>query len=110
MNSKIIPINKIKKIELVELNAFNGKYKLFGLSPPLTYYHFDSKRSNKTHVIFLEEEDNIFQIGITPDEQIKWFNALKHLKTQKDNNEKGKKVLDPREESDLLVENKEKKN
>ena len=27
LTSKIIPINKIKKIELVELNAFNGKYK-----------------------------------------------------------------------------------
>ena len=86
--SKTIPIEKIKNINMLELNVFNGKYKLMGLSLNFNYFHYDPKRSNKTHVIIIEEEDNIFSIAITPDDPKKCYNVLRYLMSNmKKNNE-----------------------
>ena len=47
-NFKIIPIHKIKNINIIELDRANGKYTFFGLSWKLIYYHLDRKRPIKT--------------------------------------------------------------
>ena len=86
MTSKVIPIHKIKNINLIELNRINGKYTFFGLSWKFIYYHLDRKRPNKTHGIIIEEEDNFIKIGITPDDTIKCFNVLKYLMKHMKNN------------------------
>ena len=85
--SKTIPIEKIKNINIIELNAFNGKYKLFGLTLNFNYFHYDPKRSNKTIGLLIEEEDNIFTIAITPDDPKKCYNVLRYLMSnmKKDN-------------------------
>ena len=86
--SKTIPIEKIKNVNIFELNGFNGKYRLMGLSLNFNYFHYDPKRSNKTHVIIIEEEDNIFSIAITPDDPKKCYNVLRYLISNvKKNNE-----------------------
>ena len=94
---------------MLELNAFNGKYKLMGLSLDFNYFHYDPKRSNKTHVIVIEEEDNIFSISITPDGPKKCYNVLRYLMSNmKKNNE-----FDPLlkgSEIHLIKEQKEKLN
>ena len=77
--SKTIPIEKIKNINIFELNAFNGKYKLAGLSLNFNYFNYDPKRSNKTHGLLIEEEGNIISIAITPDDTKKCYNVLKYL-------------------------------
>ena len=89
--SKTIPIEKIKNINIFELNAFNGKYRLFGFSLNFNYFHYDPKRSNKTHGILIEEEGNIISIAITPDDPKKCYNVLKYLMS---NVKKGKE-FDP---------------
>ena len=105
--SKTIPIEKIKTINIFELNAFNGKYRLFGFSLNFNYFHYDPKRSNKTHGILIEEEGNIISIAITPDDPKKCYNVLKYLMS---NVRKGKE-FDPLlkgNEIHLLKEQKEK--
>ena len=86
LQSKEIPISKIRDIKLVELNLFNGKYKLIGLDLNLVYYHLDNKRSSKSYAITLKEEDNLFTIGITPENPMKCFKVLKNLMNHKNNN------------------------
>ena len=81
MKSKIIPIQKIKNFNLIELNRINGKYTFFGLSWKFIYYHLDRKRPKKTHAITLEEEDNSITIGITPENPNKCFNRYFMIKT-----------------------------
>ena len=105
--SKIIAIEKIKNISLFELNTFNGKYKLAGLSLNFNYYHYDPKRSYKTHGILIEEEGNIISIAITPDDPKKCYNVLKYLMS---NVKKGNE-FDPLlkgSETHLIKEQKEK--
>ena len=101
MTSKVIPIDKIKNIRLTELNTFNGKYRIFGLSFPFIYYHLDIKRPSKTHAIFLEEENNFITIAITPDEPKKCFNSLRYLI----NNMKNKKQLKHKAYEEGLIKN-----
>ena len=86
MTSKTIPIQKIKDINLIELNRINGKYTFFGLSWKFIYYHLDRKRPKKTHAITLEEEDNLITIGITPENPNKCFNVLRYLMKHMKNN------------------------
>ena len=93
LNSKTIPISKIKNINLFELNLLTGKYKLFGFSLNFYYYHFDSTRQNKTHGILIEEEDNMIPIGITPDKSHKCFNVLKYLMTYMKNNKESEPLF-----------------
>lgn len=86
LKDKIIPINKIKNINFIELNRLNGRYTFFGLCWKFIYYHLDRKRPKKTHGITLEEEGNIITIGITPDDPKKCFNVLRYLITHMKNN------------------------
>lgn len=86
MTCKIIPIHKIKNINLIELNRINGKYTFFGLSWKFIYYHLDRKRPRKTHAITFDEENNLITIGITPDNPHKCFNVLRYLITHMKNN------------------------
>ena len=86
LTNKIIPIQKIKNINLIELNRINGKYTFFGLSWKFIYYHLDRKRPKKTHAITFEEEDNSITIGITPENPNKCFNVLIYLMTHMKNN------------------------
>ena len=79
LSEKIIPINRIKNINLIELGIANGKYKMWGLNLNFIYYHLDGKRSKKTHVITLEEEGNFLTIGITPEDPKKCFDVLRYL-------------------------------
>ena len=58
LQTKTIPISKIKNIKLIELNALNGKFKVFGLDFKCIYYHLDIKRPIKKYAITLEEEGN----------------------------------------------------
>ena len=83
---KVIPIHKLKDINIIELDRINGRYTFFGLSWKLYYYHLDRKRPNKTHGIIIEEEDNIIKIGITPEDTMKCFNVLKYLMKHMKNN------------------------
>ena len=110
LTSKFIPINKIKNIQLFELSTFNGKYRLMGMSWPLVYFHFDSKRANKTHSIIIEEEDNLIKIAITPNNPSKCFKVLKYLKNHIKNNEIIEPILKEKDESEFLVDGKEKRN
>ena len=102
MTCKIIPIHKIKNINLIELNRINGKYTFFGLSWKLYYYHVDRKRPNKTHAITLEEEDNMITIAITPDDPKKCFNVLRYLMTHMKNNKKFEPLYKDNESESLL--------
>ena len=86
LKMKIIPINKIKNINLIELSRVNGKYTFFGFSWAFIYYHLDRKRPKKTHAITLEEEDNSITIGITPENPHKCFNVLRYLMKHMKNN------------------------
>ena len=86
LKMKIIPINKIKNINLIELSRVNGKYTFFGFSWKFYYYHLDKKRPLKTHGIIIEEEDNLITIGITPDDTMKCFKALNYLMKHMKNN------------------------
>ena len=88
LQSKTIPIHKIKNINLIELNRINGKYTFFGLSWAFIYYHLDRKRPNKTHAITFNEEDNFVNIGITPEDPRKCFNVLRYLLKHMKNNKK----------------------
>ena len=108
MTSKVIPIHKIKNINLIELNRINGKYTFFGLSWKLIYYHLDKKRPIKTHAITLEEEDNSITIGITPENPKKCFNVLRYLMTHMKNNNKEFEPLYQDSEKELLKSGKQK--
>ena len=93
LTSKIIPIHKIKNINLFELNRLTGKYTFFGLAWNFRYFHLDRKRPNKTHGILIEEEDNMISIAITPDEPHKCFNVLRYLMTHMKNNNEFEPLL-----------------
>ena len=93
LTSKIIPIHKIKNINLFELNRLTGKYTFFGLAWNFCYFHLDKKRPNKTHGISIEEEDNMISIAITPDEPHKCFNVLRYLMTHMKNNKEFEPLL-----------------
>ena len=93
LTSKIIPIHKIKNINLFELNRLTGKYTFFGLAWNFRYFHLDRKRPNKTHGILIEEEDNMISIAITPDEPHKCFNVLRYLMTHMKNNKEFEPLL-----------------
>ena len=88
MQSKTIPLSKIKNINLIELNCSNGKYKLWGLDLKFIYYHLDKNRSKKSYAIIIEEEGNFLTIGITPEEPKKCFKVLKYLLSQNKDNKK----------------------
>ena len=79
LSQKIIKLNKIKSISMLELNRANGKYTFFGFSWTFHYYHLDRKRPCKNHAIIIEEEDNRIKIGITPDNPEKCFSVLNKL-------------------------------
>ena len=87
LKPKIIPINKIKNINLIELNRINGKYTFFGFSWKFIYFHLDRKRPLKNHAITFEEEDNFLKIGITPEDPHKCFKVLRYLVTHMKNNQ-----------------------
>ena len=93
LTSKIIPIHKIKNINLFELNRLTGKYTFFGLAWNFRYFHLDRKRPNKTHGILIEEEDNMISIAITPDEPHKCFNVLRYLMIHMKNNKEFEPLL-----------------
>ena len=80
-----------------------------GMSWSLVYFHFDSKRSNKTHAIMIEEEDNLIKIAITPNDPNKCFKTLKYLKNHIKNDDKVEPILKEKDESEFLVKGKEKR-
>ena len=83
---KIIPIHKIKDIKIIELNRASGKYTFFGFSWKLNYFHLDRRRPLKNEAIIIDEEDNMINIGITPDDVAKCFKVLKYLMKHMKNN------------------------
>ena len=109
LQAKIIPISKISKINLIELNYSNGKYRVFGLNLKFIYYHLDWKRPTKAHAITLEEEGNHLTIGITPEDPVKCFNVLNYLLTHQDNKEISP-IVKGNEEEDSLIKEKQKLN
>ena len=109
-SSKLIPINKIKNIQLKELNLLNGKLRIMGISFPLVYYNLDFGRIFKTHAIIIEEESNCLSIGITPDKPEECFKILNNLWTKSKGKEKDVPIFDKQEDSDVLSEGKEKIN
>ncbi len=78
-NQKIVKINNIKNIFMIEMNRLNGKYTFFGFCWKLYWYHLDRKRPLKTHAIIIEEENNNIKIGITPDDCQKCFKVLNNI-------------------------------
>ena len=109
-SSKLIPINKIKNIQLKELSLLNGKLRVMGISFPLVYYNWDFGRIFKTHAIIIEEESNCLSIGITPDKPEECFKVLNNLWTHSKGKEKDVPIFDKQEDSDVLSEGKEKIN
>ena len=107
LKMKIIPINKIKNINLIELSRVNGKYTFFGFSWAFIYYHLDRKRPVKTHAITFEEEDNFLTIGITPDDPRKCFNVLRYLLIHMKNNKSFSPLLKD-DENEFLKSGKQK--
>ncbi len=83
---KKIPIHKIKDIKIIELNRASGKYTFFGFSWKLNYFHLDRRRPLKNEAIIIDEEDNMINIGITPDDVDKCFKVLKYLMKHMKNN------------------------
>ena len=77
---------KIKDIKIIELNRASGKYTFFGFSWKLNYFHLDRRRPLKNEAIIIDEEDNIINIGITPDDVDKCFKVLKYLMKHMKNN------------------------
>ena len=57
LSQKIIKINKIKSISMLELNRANGKYTFFGFCWTFHYYHLDRKRPCKTAGCDAEKQD-----------------------------------------------------
>ena len=81
-NQRIVKINNIKNIFMIEMNRGNGKYTFFGFCWKLFWYHLDRKRPFKTHAIIIEEKNNIIKIGITPDDCQKCFQVLNNIINQ----------------------------
>ena len=107
LQTKTIPISKIKNINLIDLNLLNGKLRVFGLDFKCIYYHFDIKRPIKKQAITLKEEGNWLTIGITPEDPQKCFKSLKFLL---ENNRKNPPESKGIEEEDSLIKGKEKIN
>ena len=107
LSMKVIPIYKIKNINLIELDRASGKYTFFGFSWKFIYYHLDRKRPVKTHAITFEEEDNFLTIGITPDDPRKCFNVLRYLLTHMKNNKSFSPLLKD-DENEFLKSGKQK--
>ena len=78
-NQKIVKINNIKNICMIDMNRLNGKYTFFGFCWKLYWYHLDRKRPLKTHAIIIEEENNNIKIGITPNDCQKCFKVLNNI-------------------------------
>ena len=106
MQSKEIPISKIRNINLIKLNMFNGRLRIFGLDLKLIYYPFDLMRFCKTYSIILKAENCCFTVGLTPKDPEKCFKVLKNLMVQAENN----KELPQDNEKDSLKNEKEKIN
>ena len=99
LQTKTIPLSKINNINFIELNFFNGKFRVFGLDLKCIDYHFDIKRPIKKYAITLKEEGNWLTIGITPDDPEKCFKCLKYLLEL---NKKNSKEPQGKEEEELL--------
>ena len=78
-DKRIVKINNIKNIFMIEMNRGNGKYTFFGFCWKLYWYHLDRKRPLKTHAIIIQEENNNIKIGITPDDCQKCFKVLNNV-------------------------------
>ena len=109
LGSKTIPIDKIKNVELFELDWVNGKNKLWGLSLNFYYYNLDKNRSNKTHGITIKEDGDLIGTQITPDEPKKCLKVLQNLMSTKKDNKKSDALL-KEGEKEALKNGKEKRN
>ena len=98
---KIIPIHKIKDIKIIELDRSSGKYTFFGFSWKLYYYHLDRRRPLKDQAIIIDEEDNMIDIGITPDDVNQCFKVLKYLMKHMKNNKPFEPLFDESETQSL---------
>jgi hypothetical protein len=109
LSSKVIPIDKIKNVDLFELDWLNGKNKLWGLSLNFYYYNLDKSRSNKTHGITIKEEGDLIGTQITPDDPKKCLKVLKNLMSHQKDNKKSDPLL-KEGEKESLKNGKEKRN
>jgi len=75
---KIIYLNDIKKTSIFKLTTFTGKYKFYGLSLDLSWFHLDKKRPQKEFGIKIKD-GSIISIVITPDNPKKVFDLLNDL-------------------------------
>lgn len=75
---KVIKLQKIKKIKIISLGEFSGKYKFYGLSLKLYWFHFDKKRPLKDKGILIETNDLIKPV-ITPTNVDHVFNILNEV-------------------------------
>ena len=76
---KIILLNKIKKTSIFKLSTFTGKYKFYGLSLDMSWFHLDKKRPQKEFGIKIND-GSFISIVITPDYPQKVYELLNDLK------------------------------
>lgn len=76
---KIILLNKIKKTSIFKMSTFTGKYKFYGLSLNMSWFHLDKKRPQKEFGIKIND-GSLIGIVITPDHPQKVFDLLNDLK------------------------------
>lgn len=75
---KVIPLNRIKKASIYKLTTFTGKYKFYGLSWDLSWFHLDKKRPQKEFGIKINA-GSVISIVITPDNPRRVFDLLNDL-------------------------------
>ncbi len=72
---KKINFSKIKRIELINLTLFTGRFKFWGLTYLMYWYHMDSTRYFKTECIVLDLGTCI-KPALTPKNVIQVFEIL----------------------------------
>lgn len=72
---KTIKIKRIKKIDLINLNTFTGKLKVWGMNYKMHWFHLDANRVFKSQCILLDLGTCI-KPAITPDNILQVYEIL----------------------------------
>ncbi len=75
---KVIILDKVKHTSIFKLSSFTGKYKFYGLSLDMSWFHLDKKRPQKEFGIKIND-GSLIRMVITPDNPQKVFELLNDL-------------------------------
>lgn len=92
---KVIKIEDIKHIEMIEMGRLTGKYTFIGYTWSMMWLHMDRKRPLKTFCITIDD-GSLTRTGITPDDPHKVFRIINELRKSC----KTKKLLPIKEKQD----------